>query len=176
MAQQTTADLNATDLTNTRGYDVDTLERRRQAAHQAADDVHEHLNEYQGDQHLLASGEHLFLTPGGEAVHVTGLGEGRVEVVHLDRTALTSEGDRTLHAYETTATSLLQRMDADGGWLEVPTYVETGTPNCPCCGTFLSVDRDGFDLPAAQCTNLSCERVVDVDELLEQGVLYQTGL
>lgn len=46
-------------------------------------------------------------------------------------------------------------------------FVET--PRCPGCGRFMSTGYDGMGLPAASCSNPSCEAFLDDRELIRDG-------
>lgn len=72
-----------------------------------------------------------------------GSGAWDVTVTFPERDAVDG-GD---YEYTTTFASLVARSEADGGWVEVPPTVTTGTATCPSCGSFLSVHdaRAPFD-------------------------------
>jgi len=84
------------------------------------------------------------------------------------------------YEYTTTFTSLLARAEADGGWVEVPPTVTTGTSPCPSCGAFLTVHdaRAPFGdasvhEPVARGGCDRCGRRVGHDYLVDEGVAIE---
>lgn len=126
------------------------------------------------DVHALTAGEHWFLTPGDELVHVSTQAAVRdpvtashMRVVFPEREA--PEG-YPVYGYEQSADQVLSRMESDGGWTEVDWYEWTDSPQCPECARFMrrSENHDGW--PEAEC---NCGTVADIDDLIRQGAVAE---
>jgi len=138
------------------------------------------LIEYQGqtgtrDADLLASGDpRWWLTPIGELVYTSGRGIDRnarniVDVGYPER-----EGFDGFPISTGLAESLVSRMDADGGWTRIRQFnpvKDASPPNCPTCGSFMSVAYPDDDFPFATCRNDGT--TIGVDELIDQGVVIE---
>jgi hypothetical protein len=103
-----------------------------------------------------------------EVVHVYATGPRSVQVVYPGRDALDEDGDPAAYHYEQDASTLLRRMNADGGWTEVrPFETVENAVNCPECGSFVRVSEDGQGFPGATCPRHDCHGRLDVDDLLD---------
>lgn len=84
------------------------------------------------------------------------------------------------YTYETSVDSFFARVEADGGWVEVPPSVrkDDTTANCPSCGGFMTIHdgRTGFDgdgdAPFAWA-GCRCGKHVDHDFLVDEGVVVE---
>lgn len=124
---------------------------------------------YDGDQHGLSVHSRWFLTPGGEIVYTTPKSESTVLVAFPQRDCLNENGDAVLYSYVTDTTSLLSRMDADGGWKYFRPYEYVEQPRCPDCNGFLKERFNGDGIPETECTRQSCDGWVTIDELVNEG-------
>jgi len=134
--------------------------------------------EYEGqtdttDPDLLAMGERYWLTPMGEIIMSIGLGmrAGRntVQMFYPER-----GGYGGMQRHEYLASLLSERMKADGGWTRVRAFhkvKDASPPNCPTCGSFMSVNFPSNDLPWAGCDVDGT--VIGVDELMDQGIVVE---
>ena len=127
------------------------------------------------DVHLLTG-----TTPdGGELVIVdkcVPTGDGwEVTLVYPERDPI--DGDT--YTRTSSVESFFARMNADGGWYEVPTAVRAGTVNCPICGSFMTVHegREGFDgdesNPWFAWAGCRCGHDVGHDYLVDEGAVVE---
>lgn len=148
MAQQTTTELNRTELM-TRDTD-----RIRRLVGRDGDDLRRGDVPDEYDTHEALHAGDVWLTPDGEVVEVAAVDvQGSADsttltLVYHDREA-PEGGD---YSYETTAARLFARMEADGGWTRVPLAMySTGPVNCPVCSGFMSTYPAHDDLAVGVC-------------------------
>jgi len=117
---------------------------------------------------------------GGELVVV----EGSVAAESVTLNFVERDGpDGGDYVYETSVEAFYARVEADGGWYEVPTAVRTKPANCPACGSFMTVHegREGFGGDSshpwfswAGCG--SCGHDVGHDYLVDEGAVVELRL
>jgi hypothetical protein len=88
------------------------------------------------------------------------------------------DGDYT---YEVTAESFYNRIDADGGWFEVPTAArrDGATVNCPICGSFMTVHEGKVDFDGRAVDDrfafagCRCGHTVTHEYLVDEGAVVE---
>jgi hypothetical protein len=88
--------------------------------------------------------------------------------------------DGDAYEYTTSFESFVARIEADGGWVEVPHTATKGTARCPSCGSFIHVHDARADFGHTHVTDVfakggcdECGSIVDHDWLVDEGVAVE---